>query len=64
MTHILVFSPHIFNSLGMTFIDLDEEIGKNIIYINQSKALYEARKHFNSKNIPGLPLEGQEVRFG
>ena len=45
MTHILVFSPHIFNSLGMTFIDLDEEIGKNITYINSSKALYEARKH-------------------
>ena len=59
MTHILVFTPYIFNLLGMTFIEPDEEIGKNITYINSSKALYEARKHFNCKDIPGLALEDQ-----
>ena len=54
ITHILVFSPNLFNSLGML------SSGKNkVYYIVSENALLKARQHFNCGSLYGIPLENQ-----
>ena len=55
ITHILVFSPKLLYNLGMGFYEKKED--QNILYINSSKVMKIARKHFNCEFLRGLPLE-------
>ena len=55
ITHILVFHNYFFDKLGMGFYKLIDD--KNIFFINSSKVLKTARKHFNCESLTGLPLE-------
>ena len=53
ITHILVFSPILFEYLGMV------AYGRNSAYIVSEKVLLKARQHFNCGSLPGVPLENQ-----
>ena len=58
VTHILVFTPILFQQLDMV-----NKAGSRII---SPKALLKARQHFNCGSLPGIPLENQggEVSIG
>ena len=53
LSHVLVFNPIIFDSLGM-MITKD-----SVNYITSSKALEKARQHFNCPSLTGIALENQ-----
>jgi hypothetical protein len=53
ITHILVFSPTLLQSLGMT------SKSNSITYVTSPKVLIKARQHFNCASINGMPLENQ-----
>ena len=55
MTHILAFNQKLIYELGMGFYEKKEE--KNILYVNSSKVMQIAKKHFNCEDLKGLPLE-------
>lgn len=57
MTHILAFNEELIYKLGMGYYAKTEE--KNILYVNSSKVLKIAKKHFNCEYLRGLPLEDQ-----
>ena len=53
ITHILIFSPNLLESLGML------QTRNSISYITSTKALLKARQHFNCGSMTGIPLENQ-----
>ena len=53
ITHILMFHPSLFQSLGM----MSEQ--NSVYYVSSPKALEKAKKHFNCHNMNGIPLETQ-----
>ena len=53
ITHILIFSPNLLQSLGMT------STRNSITYVTSPKVLIKARQHFNCASINGMPLEDQ-----
>jgi len=55
MTHILVFNKKLIYNLGMGFDAKTED--QNILYVNSSKVMKIAKKHFNCELLRGLPLE-------
>ena len=57
LTHVLVFSPDLFELLGMTTKRLLD--GSFVSFINAPKVLEVARQHYNCKSLTGIPLENQ-----
>ena len=57
LTHVLVFTPELFSSLGMTYTRIFE--GKFVSFVNSPRVLTAARQHFNCPTITGIPLESQ-----
>jgi len=53
ITHILIFSPNIMSSLGMT------STRNSITYVTSPRVVLKARQHFNCATITGMPLENQ-----
>ncbi len=53
ITHILIFSPYLFSSLGML------SSKNSVYYVTSPKALLKARQHFNCGTLNGIPLENQ-----
>ena len=55
ITHILAFNERILYNLGMGFyVKTDDQ---DILYVNSSKVMKIAKKHFNCEFLRGLPLE-------
>ena len=57
LTHVLVFSPELFSSLGMMTTRIFD--GSFVSFINSPKVLTTARQHFNCTSLNGVPLENQ-----
>ena len=57
LTHVLVFSPELFSSLGMMTTRIFD--GSFVSFINSPKVLTTARQHFNCTSLNGIPLENQ-----
>ena len=57
LTHVLVFSPELFSSLGMMTTRIFD--GSFVSFINSAKVLTTARQHFNCTSLNGVPLENQ-----
>ena len=57
LTHVLVFSPELFSSLGMMTTRIFD--GSFVSFINSPKVLTTARQHFNCASLNGVPLENQ-----
>ena len=57
LTHVLVFSPDLFELLGMTTKQIFD--GSLVSVINTPKVLAVARQHYNCKSLTGIPLENQ-----
>jgi len=53
ITHILIFSPGIYTSLGLN------NTLNGVNYITSQNVLARAREHFNCQTLPGVPLESQ-----
>ena len=56
-THILVFNPELFESLGMMTTRIFD--GSFVSFINSPRVLTTARQHFNCTSLTGIPLENQ-----
>ena len=56
-THILVFTPDLFSSLGMMTTRIFD--GSFVSFVNSPKVLTVARQHFNCTSLNGVPLENQ-----
>ena len=57
LTHVLVFTPDLFTSLGMTTTKIFD--GSFVSFVNSPRVLTAARQHFNCTTINGVPLENQ-----
>ena len=57
LTHVLVFSPELFSSLGMMTTRIFDSSFAS--FINSPKVLTTARQHFNCTSLNGVPLENQ-----
>ena len=56
-THVLVFTPELFSSLGMMTTRIFD--GSFVSFVNSPKVLTAARQHFNCTSLNGVPLENQ-----
>ena len=57
LTHVLVFSPDLFEFLGMLTTKIFD--GSFVSFINSPKVLTAARQHYNCESLNGVPLENQ-----
>ena len=57
LTHVLVFTPELFENLGMMTTKIFD--GSFVSFVNSPKVLTTARQHFNCKTLNGVPLENQ-----
>ena len=57
LTHVLVFSPDLFELLGMLTTKIFD--GSFVSFINSPKVLTAARQHYNCESLNGVPLENQ-----
>ena len=57
LTHVLVFSPELFDYLGMMTTKIFD--GSFVSFVNSPKVLTVARQHYNCTTLNGVPLENQ-----
>ena len=57
LTHVLVFTPELFENLGMMTTKIFD--GSFVSFVNSPKVLTTARQHFNCTTLNGVPLENQ-----
>ena len=57
LTHVLVFSPDLFEYLGLMTTKIFD--GSFVSFINSPKVLTVARQHYNCTTLNGVPLESQ-----